>query len=87
MMAEITLGCGLFFLVIANGMVGAFINAKLTSGAFLEVKDDDPVFPFHDGVFGAGLRTGRVIAVFADIHTPHEIELTIHHSRAIRPNR
>ena len=57
-MAEVTLDCGLFFIVKANGMVRAFINAKLTSGAFLGVKDDDPVFPFHYGFHWAGLCTG-----------------------------
>jgi hypothetical protein len=87
MMAEIALGCGLFFIVKTNGMVRTFINAKLTPGAFLLVKDDDPVFPFRYGFHWAGLCTGRFITVLADVHTPHEIELSIHEFRAIRPNR
>jgi hypothetical protein len=87
MMAKIALGCGLFFIVKANGMVRAFIDANLTSIAFLRVKDDDPVFPFHDGLHRAGLHTGRLLAVLADIYTPHEIKLPIHQFWAIRPNR
>jgi hypothetical protein len=86
-MAEIALGCGLFFIVKANSMVRAFINAKLTSIAFLGVKYNDPVFPFHYGFHWAYLCTGWVIAVLADVHTPHEIKLSIHDFRAIRPNR
>jgi len=74
-MAEVTLGCDLLFIVKANGMVRAFLNTKLTSGAFLGVEDDDPVSPFHDGFHRAYLCAGRVIAMFADIHTPYEVKL------------
>jgi hypothetical protein len=86
-MAEVALSCNLSILIKANSMVRAFLNAKPTPGAFLEVKDDDPIFPFHDGFHWAYLCTGWVIAVFADIHTPYEIELPVHQFRAIRPNR
>ncbi len=85
MMAEIALGCGLFFIVEVNGVVRAFVDAKLTAGAFLVVKDDDPVFPFRYGFLRACLCTERIIAVLADVDTPHEIELPIHEFRAIRP--
>ena len=86
-MAEIALDCGLFFIVKANGMVRAFIDAKLAPGAFFIVKDDDPVFPFHYGVFGADLCADGIITVFADVHTPHEIKLPVHQFRAIPPYR
>jgi hypothetical protein len=68
-------------------MVRAFIDTKLTPGAFLVVKDDDPVFSFHYGFHWTCLCTGRFLAVLADIYTPHEIELPVHQFRAIRPNR
>jgi len=87
MMAEIALGRCPSVLVKANGMVGAFIDAKPTPGASLIVEDDDPVLPLHDGIFGAGLHTGWLIAVFADVHTPYKIELTVREFRAISPNR
>jgi hypothetical protein len=85
-MAEVTLGCDLLFIVKANGMVRAFLNTKLTSGAFLGVEDDDPVSPFHDGFHWAYLCAGRVIAMFADIHAPYEIELPVHQFRSISPD-
>lgn len=85
-MAEIALGHGLVFIVKANGMVRTFIDAELTPGAFLVVKDDDPIFPFHDGFHWTGLCTGRFIAVLADVHTPNEIELPVHDLWTIRPN-
>jgi hypothetical protein len=87
MMAKITLGRRLFFIVKANGMVRAFIDAKPTPGTFFVVKDDDSVFPFRYGFHWACLRTWRVIAVLADIHTPHEVELPVHLFRAIGPDR
>ena len=87
MMAEITLGHGLLFIVKANGMVRTFIDAKLTPIAFFVVKDDDAVFPFRYGLHWACLHTGRVIAVLADIHAPYEIEFSVHEFRAIRPDR
>ena len=86
-MTKIALGYGLSIFVKANGMVRAFIDTKLTPSAFLIVKDDDPVFPFHYGFHWTCLCTGRILAVFADIHTPHEIELPVHQFRAISPNR
>jgi hypothetical protein len=87
MMAEIALGCGFSIIVKANGMVRAFIDAKLTPGASLIVKDDNPIFPFHYSFSWAGLRTDGFSAVFADVHSPHEIELPVHEFRAIRPDR
>ena len=87
MMAEIALGCGLFFIVKTNGVVRAFVDAKLTPGAFPVVKDDNPVFPFRYGFHWARLCTDRIIAVPADVYTPHEVELPIYDLRAIRPNR
>jgi len=87
MMAEIALGRRLSVLVKADGMVRAFIDAKLTPGASLIVKDDNPVFPFYYGIFGAGLHTDGLIAVFADAHTPYEIELSVHQFRTVSPNR
>jgi hypothetical protein len=87
MMAEITFGCNLFLIVIANGMVRAFVDAKLTPVAFFVVKDDDPVSPLRYGFQWACLYTGRLIAVPTDIHTPHEVELPVHQFRAIRPDR
>ena len=69
-MAEIALGCRLFFIVKANGIVRALVDAKLTSGAFIGVKDDDPVFSSCYGFCWACLCTGRFIAVLADIHAP-----------------
>jgi len=86
-MAEIALDCDLLFVVKANGMVRAFIDAKLAPGAFLSVEDDDVVFPFHDGLRRTYLCTGGLIAVFADVYAPYEIELPVHHFRAIRPDR
>jgi len=86
-MAEIALGHGLVFIVKANGMVRTFIDAKLTPGAFLVVKDDDPIFPFHYGFYWTGLRAERLLAVLADVQTPNEIELPVHQFRAIAPDR
>ena len=85
--AKIALGCSLIFIVKANGMVRAFIDAKLTPGAFLIVKDDNSVFPFPYGLHWAGLHAEGIIAVFADVHAPHEIELPVHEFRAVRPDR
>ena len=86
-MAEIALGRGLFFIVKANSMIRAFIDAKLTSSAFLLVKDDDPVGPFRDGLRWTCVCTWWIIAMLADVDTPHEIKLPIHEFWAIRPNR
>ena len=86
-MAEITLGGSLSFTVKMNGMVRAHIDAKLTPGAFLLVKNDDPVFPFRDPFNRAGFGADGFGTVFADIHTPDEIELPVHELGTIRPNR
>jgi hypothetical protein len=69
-----------------NGMVTALIDAKPTPGAFPLIKNDDPVFPFRYSFDRAGFRTHGNDAMFADIHTPDEIELPIHDPRPIRPN-
>ena len=87
MMAKITLGRRLFFIVITDRMVRAFIDAKLTPGASLVVKNDDPVFPLCYGLYWACFCTWRFIAVLADVHTPHEVELPVHPFRAIGPDR
>jgi hypothetical protein len=42
---------------------------------------------FGDGAFRTGLSTDGFVAVSADAHPPHEIELTIQVFRAIRLNR
>jgi hypothetical protein len=86
-MAEIALGHHLFLFVKPNGMVRAFIDAKLTPVAFIVVKDDDPVFSFCYGFHWACLCTDGFIAVLADAHTPHEIELPVHQFGAVRPDR
>ncbi len=86
MMAEIALGYGLLFIIKTNGMVRAFVDAKLAPGAFLKVKDDNAIFPFHYGFCGASVCAGRIIAVPADVHPPRKIKLSVNYFRTIGPD-
>jgi len=62
--AEIALDCDLSILVKANGVVRAFVDAKLTPRAFLVIKDDNPVFPFRYGLHYCFLSPGGVTPSF-----------------------
>ncbi len=50
-------------------------------------EDDARLWILGDGIFGAGLGTDGLIAVLADVHTPHEVELPVHQFWAIPPDR
>jgi hypothetical protein len=60
----------------------------ITAITLLIVEENDAcLWIRRDSVFRAGLRTNGFIAVLADVHAPHEIELPVHQFRAIRPDR
>jgi len=62
--AEVALDCDLSILVKTNGMIRAFIDAKLTPRSFLVIKDDNPVFPFRYGLHYCFLSPGGVTPSF-----------------------
>ncbi len=67
-------------------IIRAFIDAKLTPGAFLAVKDDNPVLPFEDCFGRENFLAGRGLAMPADRHAPYEIELAVRDLWAVRPD-
>jgi len=69
--------------VECNGLIGAFLDAGFASRAPLIIQDDDPVFALVNGLFGAGFRTGRGLAVPAHAHVEKELEPPIHFLRTV----
>jgi hypothetical protein len=57
------------------------------AGALLIVTEDDACLRvFGDGTLRAGLYTDGLIAVLADVDTPHEIELPVHRFGTLSPD-
>jgi hypothetical protein len=75
--AEVTLLSCLLGSVKGDGTERACINARLTSRASFTVEDDDSILPLNNGLLRAGLPTGGIVTVLADIKTKNEMELSI----------
>src|SRR4030042_5140824 len=72
------------FLFLSPGLT----HHGMTAVTLLFIAEDNACFwIFRDGIFRAGLGTDGLSAVFADVHTPDEIKLSVHGLRTIRPNR
>jgi len=76
-MTQVALLCDAFIVVKGDGIVGAYIDAGLTSGTQIEIHDDNAVLSFADGFFRTGLDTGRFVAVAAQIDLKDKILLLI----------
>ena len=72
-------------LLLFNSGLALYRIAAVT--LFFVVEDDACLWIFGDGAFGASLGADGVGAMFADVHSPHEIELTVHVFRTIPPDR
>jgi hypothetical protein len=79
MMAKVALLGDTFIIVKVNGIIGASLDAGLTTGAQLIIQDHDAIGSFDNRLFGTDVGTWRFIAVSAQIDSENIIELSIDH--------
>jgi hypothetical protein len=81
--AEITLLCDGFILVKLNGIVWACFDTGLTSGAQVIIHDNNAVFSFADGFFGAGPGTWGIIAMPTHIDMKDKLQFAVNQTGTI----
>ena len=66
-MAKIALLGDISIIVESDRIVGTFIDTGLTPGAEIIVHDNNSVISFRNGLLRAGIGTGRIITVPAQV--------------------
>ena len=85
-MAKIALLGDIFAVIESDRMVGTFVDAGLTAGTEIIVHDDNSVISFYNGLLRAGICTGRIIAVPAQVDLELEFGLILADLRPVFTN-
>ena len=80
---EIALPGDVVVVVIGDGIIGAFGDAGLATGAAVGVHDHNTVLALVDGVIRTSVRTGGIVAVTAQVHPKAEFQLVINQPGAV----
>jgi hypothetical protein len=85
-MAEVALLGDAFVFIKCDGIIGACIDTRLTTGTQIVIHDDNAVFSFADSFFRTGFGTRGIITMPAGVDLKDKIQFSINQSGSILLN-
>jgi hypothetical protein len=85
-MAEVAFLGDAFVFIKCDGIVGAGIDTRLTTGAQIVIHDDNVVLSFADSFLRTGFGTRGIITVAAPVDLKDKIQFSVNQSGSILLN-
>ena len=84
--AEVAFAGDVLVMVIWDGIIGACVDAGLTTGAQIVIHDDNAVIALANRLLRANVRAGGIVAMAAQVYLKYKLQFIINPPGAILSN-